>query len=566
MTTWYAQNSSVNIDSVNQWNDAAGGGGNWLTWASLAAGDVLMWNGKTNIAINVNVTCASLRNTNFGGATAGGTGTISDGVVITADLYSSTMNFLTLAGTASATIIGDLSGESVFFTVTVTTSGVLTIVGDLVTTGALATGRILQQSAGTIHLTGNVHNLSISVNFYCISKTGGILNITGNASGGVGATTPAVQQSGGTTNVTGDVTGGAGCEGISLIAPVAGTTVKVIGHCYAGTYPAIGSQINPANAKVILHGDSVASAGGTAGVSVPCVLIHSSMTLTHTYRVDNSGSAGVARSLYTGGVTLGFPDADDVRESTTYGASGEYTGTLAVPDPQYVAFGVDTDNTVGTYEPDVDLTPVLNRLPAALVGGRMASHIEAIDTAAFTAAVLTRFVTVDTGETEATEGSVAQLSQGTEVDLSAVTDLIGTPVVSVSADIASMQTDVDGVLGYLVGLVAKFTGMTSLPDWLRRFARKDAGSAGMVAAETEINTGGTATFAGATDSLEGNRDKTLSLKGSLNETQAFDLLLAAAAGETSQTDDTETFKFLDGDDAFVTTFDEDGNRVTVELQ
>jgi hypothetical protein len=132
------------------------------------------------------------------------------------------------------------------------------------------------------------------------------------------------------------------------------------------------------------------------------------------------------------------------------------------------------------------------------------------------------------------------------------------------ADVALIKADVTTLLGRITATL--FSGITSLGDWLRRLARKDAGTAGMVTAEAEINTGGTATFAGATDSLEGNRDKALLLKGSLNETQAFDLLLAAAAGETSQTDDAETFKFLDGTDAFVTTFDESGNRADVALQ
>lgn len=58
----------------------------------------------------------------------------------------------------------------------------------------------------------------------------------------------------------------------------------------------------------------------------------------------------------------------------------------------------------------------------------------------------------------------------------------------------------------LTSLAAIFAGMTSLPNWLRRLARKDAGTADMGTAQTEINTGGTSTFAGTTDSLEAIRD------------------------------------------------------------
>lgn len=52
-----------------------------------------------------------------------------------------------------------------------------------------------------------------------------------------------------------------------------------------------------------------------------------------------------------------------------------------------------------------------------------------------------------------------------------------------------------------------FSGMTSLANWFRRFIRKDAGTANMAVAESEINTGGTATFSGQTDSLEAIRDR-----------------------------------------------------------
>lgn len=40
--------------------------------------------------------------------------------------------------------------------------------------------------------------------------------------------------------------------------------------------------------------------------------------------------------------------AANVRQSTIYGPSSEFTGTLAVPSPSSVALGVPTDNTTGT--------------------------------------------------------------------------------------------------------------------------------------------------------------------------------------------------------------------------
>lgn len=59
----------------------------------------------------------------------------------------------------------------------------------------------------------------------------------------------------------------------------------------------------------------------------------------------------------------------------------------------------------------------------------------------------------------------------------------------------------------------------------------------------------------------------ISLRGTdMTEAKAFDLLLAASAGVTSQpSGTTEKFKFLDGNDAFTTTFDTNGNRTGVSL-
>jgi len=67
-----------------------------------------------------------------------------------------------------------------------------------------------------------------------------------------------------------------------------------------------------------------------------------------------------------------------------------------------------------------------------------------------------------------------------------------------STSVSTLQTAVDAI-------TAIFTGMTSLPNWLRRAFRKDSGTAGMTTAQTEINNTGGA-FTGTTDSLEAIRD------------------------------------------------------------
>lgn len=74
-----------------------------------------------------------------------------------------------------------------------------------------------------------------------------------------------------------------------------------------------------------------------------------------------------------------------------------------------------------------------------------------------------------------------------------------------STALADVQTDVDAANNYLSALSGVFSGITSMANWLRRAFRKDAGTAGMTTAETEINNTGGA-FVGTTDSLEAIRD------------------------------------------------------------
>ena len=73
-------------------------------------------------------------------------------------------------------------------------------------------------------------------------------------------------------------------------------------------------------------------------------------------------------------------------------------------------------------------------------------------------------------------------------------------------DSKASQTSVTAIGVIVEAIQDIFSGITSLGDWIRRIARKDAGTAGMTNAEDEINTGGTSTFVGTTDNLEAIKD------------------------------------------------------------
>jgi hypothetical protein len=387
MATWFAQNSSVNIDSVNQWNSAANGSGSWLTWASLGAADILVANGKTSITINVNVTCAKLTTAATGG-TAGGGFIKAAGVTITATIEAGTTACVTRnAAGADSYIIGDCnstSSNAVAFTNAST--GTVYITGN----GNGGTGSsaraILNSSTGTIILTGN-GVAGNNTNGHAIDNSGnGTVTVTGNVTGGQYNANGVNNAAAGVVTVTGTATGGALASETALSRTSHGIqnrstgTVTLNGSAVGGGNPQsfglynsdagtvymngtiTASNSSPGVGNVAVNGNTVgllilntssltSSSSGMIPIESAKTLMHESNAMDFTFRVNNAGVPGVARTLYTGGVNLNQPAVANVRSGTVFGASNEYTGTLAVPSASLVALGVSTDNTTGTYNP-----------------------------------------------------------------------------------------------------------------------------------------------------------------------------------------------------------------------
>jgi len=341
MTTWFAQNSSVDIDSTNEWNDAAGGGGAWLTWASLGAADILVANGKTAIAINVDVTCGSITTAATGGS-AGGGFTLGAGRTITCDVT---------AGTTICVVLSAVGAESF-------------IVGNVLGGGSTSAYGVDISSSGVLSVTGNVTGGSGS-NSYAIRNSSGVLSVTGNVTGGSGSNSYAIVNGLRSTIITGDVTGGSGSATSGGVFNGTGT-VWITGNITATTAVGGLGLLSATTGLCIINSSALtASVNGNVAVAATRLLIHDSSTMEHTYRTDNSGAPGVARSLYTGGTNLGQPVEADVRYATTFGASTEYTGSLRVPDPAYVNAGVLTDATVGTMSASLDATALRTALGMA---------------------------------------------------------------------------------------------------------------------------------------------------------------------------------------------------------
>jgi hypothetical protein len=235
---------------------------------------------------------------------------------------------------------------------------VINITGNIVGgTNSNATGLNIIGS-GTVNLTGNITGGSsgTSPRAVQIGNSGGVtFNVTGNVSAGTGGTTAQGIYVWGAGNVTISITGNVTATdfGAAIQIDVAMTLpIIVTGNISSAVAnPAIYSG---ANSAILCHNGDIATldSGRQIGSNLT-YRIHPTSQLTHQYRTYHTTTFSDlgSRSLYTGGINVGHPATGDVRSGTTFGATSEYAGTLAVPSPTLVAIGVATDNTVGSYEP-----------------------------------------------------------------------------------------------------------------------------------------------------------------------------------------------------------------------
>jgi hypothetical protein len=235
-TVWYAQQSSVNINTASLWNDVSDGSGNWLTWASLAADDTLRANGKTSITINVDTTCAQIDT-----LTSGGGFVLADGVTLTADVVAGTTACVQFAS-GSAAIVGDVTAGAgmLQYGVAHTSDGTLTITGDVTGGGDL-------NSRG-VNSTG--------------APSGGTV-VTGNVTGGSNTGASGIYSSSAPVSITGTVTGGTHAAAPGVI--VNGSALStIVGNVIGASAPGVESSVY---GQLRFDGDSISSVSGITGMA-----------------------------------------------------------------------------------------------------------------------------------------------------------------------------------------------------------------------------------------------------------------------------------------------------------
>jgi hypothetical protein len=262
-----------------------------------------------------------------------------------------------------------------------------------------------------------------------------------------GATLSIVQASAGTVELNGQITGrgdaltalvnGAGAmvryRNQSVSIPATDTMCFMSGSS-SGTIDLSGIVVSNAG-KFLLHEIGGGSTTVSAGTSVTNTTSSATACAWGTTALD-----GKIITLASDPPTL--PAVQNVAAGTSYGYSGSpLTGTGVISDPAVIA---------------------------AAAGSAMTQALNSISTTA-----LARFVTVDTGQTAAADGSVAKLAQGgsASVDLTPVLDKLpltgraakaGDEMALTSTVLTALFADVD-TAALVASIVAQFDASSDLP-------------------------------------------------------------------------------------------------------
>jgi hypothetical protein len=212
---------------------------------------------------------------------------------------------------------------------------------------------------GTLNFTGNAYGaVGFNNNGGAIYITAGQLNITGNAYG----STSNLGNNGGlgifvagniNINFTGNIYGGTGTQGSGNhgLSTTNNIVMTHIGGIYAGIWAGLNSTSS--TAIILTTGPFVSdSYGGFPFLAVRMHLIPTSNSYLEFRNSTTNGAfspspAAPAVRFLSPAATVDAPIPSNVRLGLSY-ALGTLTGTLAMPHPNNVSYGVPVDNTFGT--------------------------------------------------------------------------------------------------------------------------------------------------------------------------------------------------------------------------
>ncbi|NBX71037.1 MAG: hypothetical protein EBQ98_03925, partial [Actinobacteria bacterium] len=412
----------------------------WVGGVVPGSGDVAYANTFT-VTISDTRTVQAISNASATGITAGGTFSLVDNCNLTCTNANGCIVSTTVTGYDFAPIRYPISTSAL------TINSVARLNGNFVNTGwgGMENAIILFSGAGTLIVTGNLTAGTANYARAVICTGTGAFNLIGNlTNGSAGANVALDVRAATTVNITGNILqGAAGYRTIQNDAGNITITGNVIGASIqnTATITVNGTCQSDASLPAFITGN----AGQITRLSGPFLLGASgninpvqaqswrwAPTQIPTYMEVPTSGGSTKRNLYTADnmPTGGYPVVANVRQSTVYGPSSEFTGTLAVPSPSSVALGVATDNTVGT----AILTAASVRSAMGLASANLDTQFSGIPAAVWAAATRTLTTAIPTAADVASavwSAAVRTITGGT------VDTLTNSPNVPSAATIAS---------------------------------------------------------------------------------------------------------------------------------
>jgi hypothetical protein len=315
-------------------------------------------------------TITNLANTNAAVlATAGGGLTMNTGYTIWADFRSSTVTLLNCNHVDTGNIIGNsVSGStSNAHCIRNISTGTLNIIGNLEAIGNnMQCNALTNESTGIVYITGTVL-AGQNGNHGIRNLAAGQMFVTGAAYGRNTGSSGVFNNAGGTVTVVGIMEGGNGANGATYgvnnngaagIAYCTGTirgtnlnftgvrniaTMFITGEAYAGV---TGASAIENTGTLTFNGNAYDNSDGTVAIYSP-TLVTGTTPVKSVIREALSGNNTFVYFYTPDYETFSLPPVSSVRTGTVY-ASGGLIGTMAVPSPSAVSWGVPVDNTVGT--------------------------------------------------------------------------------------------------------------------------------------------------------------------------------------------------------------------------
>jgi hypothetical protein len=383
MPTYFARKAG-NINAADVWATTPSGTASNL-FPTFTNADVLVAN-SFGITVNVNTTVAEVRNDTTGGATLGGTFTLSAGVTLTANIFSAyyANGSSCVAASVSSNIVGNVTivtsgnassqlNRAVIFSGTTGTA--LNITGNIITPSGFTHASLVdcQTLGGQLNITGNLLGNAGSGNNAIAFASGvsntGTITITGNILAG-NAVAISSNSANLPINVTGTVTGGN--TGVFGISNSSTSTCTIVGSAVGGVGGAGVSNSSTGTIRLTRAVGNAYGPGNTAGLTAAVGAANSGLGVIEIEQLEygtfgqsptsgtgirlkkaNSNVAVFNYADTAGAKTLvdatqgQMPAATDVRSGVSY-ASGALSGSCAVPAAGSVSLGVPVDNTTGT--------------------------------------------------------------------------------------------------------------------------------------------------------------------------------------------------------------------------